>query len=273
MNPIIHYIESQLQDMYDAAECRELAFWIVEETTGMNHFDVSTCKDTINIPNIEIILSRLRKKEPIQYIFSHTKWYGLDLSLNQDTLIPRPETAELVDWVLADYPNRQLSVLDIGCGSGCIALACCQERTNWKVSGVDISAEAIRCAQYNAERNHLTARFDEEDILHPSDKLQHSHYDIVISNPPYIMESEKISMTSNVLDYEPHRALFVQDSDPLLFYRQIAKLRLADVVYFEINEQLPIQMHEMLSQLGYQDITIKHDIYDKARMVRARIAR
>ncbi|MCQ2312038.1 MAG: peptide chain release factor N(5)-glutamine methyltransferase [Paludibacteraceae bacterium] len=293
---MIDYIVSRLTPIYSPEEAREIAFWVLEELTGQDRFTLSACKDTKNISNIEIILERIIKKEPIQYIFGHILWSGLDLKLTSATLIPRPETAELVDWINNSLNSKllnqtatlnsklsTLNCLDIGTGSGCIALSLKQRHPAWQVTGIDISPEAIAIARENATRNHLDVRFIEQDILSLNSQLLnqpatlHStlstlNYDIVVSNPPYVLESEKVSMESNVLDYEPSSALFVPNDDPLLFYRRIAELRLGRWLYFEINERFGAEVCDLLSSLGYIDIELKRDSYGKERFVRARLA-
>ncbi len=292
---MIDYITSRLTPTYSPSEAREIAFWVLEELTGQDRFTLSACKDTKNISNIEIILERIIKKEPIQYIFGHILWSGLDLKLNSSTLIPRPETAELVDWINTSFNFqlsnnraplglRTLNCLDIGTGSGCIALSLKQHHPDWQVTGLDISPEAIALARENALRNHLDVRFIEQDIFSLNFTLSNlqttlnsklstlNYFDLVVSNPPYVLESEKLSMDSNVLDYEPARALFVPDEDPLRFYRRIAQLKLGTWLYFEINEKMGTEVSALLASLGYVDIEIKRDSYGKERMVRARLA-
>lgn len=286
MLSFVRHIESALQGFYPPDECRALAWWVAEETTGLTRTQIITgCKDTKIIPNIEIILQRLQKKEPIQYIFGHTLWRGIDLQLSPATLIPRPETAELVDFITRDLATKAPSlvgrdgvgpaVLDIGTGSGCIAIALKQQHPAWNVYGLDISEEALAIARGNAERNHTSIQFTQCDILrHPpllTDKNgKKVTFQIVVSNPPYIAEREKAQMDTSVLDYEPHSALFVPDQDPLLFYRRIAELRLAPYLYFELNEAYAQQTADMLQSMGYQDIILKNDSYGKPRILAAR---
>ncbi len=281
---MLNYIISRLTPIYSPQEAREIAFWVLEERTGLDRFTLSACKDTKKISNIEIILERICKKEPIQYIFGHILWFGLDLKLSKATLIPRPETAELVDWINDSfhYKLSTFNCLDIGTGSGCIALKLKQLHPSWNVTGVDISSEAISIAKENATRHHLDVTFLIQDIFQRSGlSAQRSFssqgdgplFDLVVSNPPYVLESEKVLMDSTVLDYEPASALFVPDNDPLQFYRRIAELRLGSWLYFEINEQMGAQVQALLVSLGYTDIEIKKDSYGKERMVRARLAR
>ena len=286
MRNFVRYIESALQGFYPPDECRALAWWVAEETTGLSRTQIITgCKDTKIIPNIEIILQRLQKKEPIQYIFGHTLWRGIDLQLSPATLIPRPETAELVDFITRDLATKAPSlvgrdgvgpaVLDIGTGSGCIAIALKQQHPEWDIYGLDISEEAIAIARGNAERNHTPIQFAQCDILRQTPLLTDKNgkkvtFQIVVSNPPYIAEREKAQMDTSVLDYEPHSALFVPDQDPLLFYHRIAELRLAPYLYFELNEAYAQQTADMLQSMGYQDIILKNDSYGKPRILAAR---
>lgn len=274
----IDYIISQLRGYFPDEELRELAYWIVEETTGITRSQIlSGCKDTKNISNIEIILQKLRAHEPIQYIFGRTDWMGLDLRLTPATLIPRPETAELVQWVLAICDTRApMRVLDIGTGSGCMAIALKQRAPLWAVTGMDISPEALTVAKDNAVRNHVQLDWLQADILSPLVHCVLPVADIIVSNPPYICNSERSTMDSRVLDYEPHTALFVPDNDPLLFYRKIAALPLASTprpmtLFFEINEAYGKEVCLLLHQLGYTNITLKKDMYGKERMVFATI--
>lgn len=299
MLSFVRHIESALQNTYSPDECRALAWWVAEETTGLSRTQIlSGCKDTKIIPNIEIILQRLQKKEPIQYIFGHTLWMGLDLQLSPATLIPRPETAELVDFITQDQATKISSplsgspqatrsgvvsgrdgvgpaVLDIGTGSGCIAIALKQQHPDWSVYGLDISEEALAIARGNAERNHTPVVFAQCDILRQTPSFTDTDgkpitFQVVVSNPPYIAEQEKQQMDASVLDYEPHSALFVPDSDPLLFYRRIAELRLAPHLYFELNEAYATRTADMLQSLGYHDIILKNDSYGKPRILVAR---
>ncbi len=268
----IAYIRSQLASCYSPEEATDLAFWIVEETTGLSRADISAGKDTQNISNIEIILKRLQKKEPIQYIFGHTLWFGLDLLVNSATLIPRPETAELVQLLLDSHPaDEPFSVLDIGTGSGCIAIALKKRRPNWQIYGLDVSAEALQVAAQNAIRNKVEVHWLHADIFDPNLQSPISNLKCIISNPPYVLDSEKKTMDLNVLDYEPHTALFVPDNDPLRYYKRIVELGLSKYLYFEVNEKFASQVAQLLRENKYENIEIKRDIYEKERMVCGRI--
>lgn len=284
MKEIITYITSQLIDLYPQDEAQALAWWIVEESTGLSRNEILTgCKGTKNIPNLQTIIDRLHHFEPIQYIFGRSEWYGLDLKVTSDTLIPRPETAELVDRINheeAHTNNLPLRVLDIGTGSGCIAIALKKAHPEWEVMGIDISEGAIEVAKENAKRNEVEVEFRVADIFRTLKERElrdsidkNPPYDIVVSNPPYICEREKEEMRPNVLDYEPHTALFVPDEDPLKFYRRIASLHLGSLLFFEINEAYPKEITTMLSGLNYSDIQLSKDVYGKARIIQARSTR
>ena len=262
-------IQSQLESAYPKDEAKALAWWIVEEETGLSRSQIlSGCKITKNFAHVQEVIDRLLHFEPIQYIFGHTEWCGLDLKVTPATLIPRPETAELVEKITNyQLPITNCRVLDVGTGSGCIAIALKKAHPEWQVTGIDISPEAIDVARENAKRNGIEVTFQVADIF--SDSI--GDFDLVVSNPPYITESEKSSMRPNVLDFEPHTALFVPDSDPLKFYRRIAELKLGKHLFFEINEAFGEEMKNLFADLGYTDILITKDIYGKARIIEGRM--
>ena len=264
----IAHIISELLPFYAEEEARELAYWIVEYSTGMTRTEMLFSKTPIMIPNLEIILDNLRKHIPIQYVFGHTDWMGLRLHVTPATLIPRPETAELVEWMLSSCDQQiPLRIADIGTGSGCIAIALKKKCPIWQVQGIDISSEALEVAKMNAQENNVDIEWQRLDILsETSDQV-----DIIVSNPPYICHREKDDMDARVLDYEPHTALFVPDNDPLLFYRRIASMKIAKSIFFEINEAYSNEVCDMMQSLGYIDIQLKTDIYGKPRMVFGRI--
>ena len=291
----ISNLQSALLAAYPEDEARSLAWWIAEELTGKSRTELQFgCKDTTFSPIMQEksqeIISRLLHFEPIQYIFGHTLWCGLDLLVTPATLIPRPETAELVERInlKSEILNlkSQIHVLDVGTGSGCIALALKKAHPSWSVTGIDISPEAIAIARENARRNNLDVNFQVADIFdsneeNPKSKILNPKYDVVVSNPPYICESEKSSMRPNVLDFEPSSALFVPDSDPLKFYRKIAEIFSPITrnplpvthLFFEINEAYGEELQQLLDNLGYTDIQIHKDIYGKDRIIEARMAR
>ena len=291
MKRLIRDIAAQLESAYPKDEAESLAWWIVEEETGLSRTEIQIgCKDTTifaNMQKIQAIIDRLLHFEPIQYIFGHTLWNGLDLKVTPATLIPRPETAELVETInekIRKCENEKIvSVLDIGTGSGCIAIALKKVHPEWQVTGIDISPEAIEIAKENAKHNNVEVDFLVADIFDSNEKAFDfclSTFDLIVSNPPYICESEKASMRPNVLDYEPASALFVPDNDPLRFYRRIAELffrtpytihRTPKYLFFEINEAYPAELSAMLDGLGYTDIIVTNDIYGKPRIIEARM--
>lgn len=272
MNEIVAYIEEQLRDIYPPQELRDIAWWVAEEATGMSRTELLCgCKGTKDISDLQIIVARLRKKEPIAYIFGRTLWCGLDLEVNRSTLIPRQETAELVDAIgqrMQAQHDSPLRVLDIGTGSGCIAIALKQQHPAWQVTGMDISADALQVARSNAQRNKADVMWLQGDIL--TEDI--GYFDLIVSNPPYICEQEKRDMDSSVLDYEPATALFVPDDDPLLYYRRIATLRRAEHLYFELNARYAQAAAEMLNALAYTDVQLTTDIYGKQRILYGRLA-
>lgn len=264
----IAHIISELLPFYAEEEACELAYWIIEYSTGMTRTEMLFSKALIMIPNLEIILDNLRKHIPIQYVFGHTDWMGLRLHVTPATLIPRPETAELVEWILSSCDQQiPLRIADIGTGSGCIAIALKKKCPIWQVQGIDISSEALEVAKMNAQENNVDIEWKRLDILSETSE----QVDIIVSNPPYICNREKVDMDARVLDYEPHTALFVPDNDPLLFYRRIASIKIARSIFFEINEAYSNEVCNMMQSLGYIDIQLKTDIYGKPRMVFGRI--
>ena len=277
MKSIVKEIATRLQAVYPADEAEALAWWIMEESTGLSRTQLQIgCKGTTNFSNLQEQIDRLLHFEPIQYIFGHTLWAGLDLKVTPATLIPRPETAELVEQIdrfaqreMTDLlaKGRPIRVLDIGTGSGCIAIALKKHHPEWDVTGIDLSEKAIEVAKENAVRNEADVTFQVADIF----DFNGHFFDLVVSNPPYICESEKATMRRNVLDFEPATALFVPDDDPLLFYRRIASLRLGSFLFFEINEHFPDEIERLLRQNNYTDIQITNDIYGKPRIIEGRM--
>ncbi|MBO5345887.1 MAG: peptide chain release factor N(5)-glutamine methyltransferase [Paludibacteraceae bacterium] len=223
---------------------------------------------------------RLQNNEPLQHILGYSEFYGRKFKSDSRALVPRPETEELVEWILNDWStlNSQLStlnLLDIGTGTGCIALSLAKVLPEAKVSALDISKEALSLARENA--NILEVKnvdFIEGDILNKSFNSQLSTFNLIVSNPPYVRECEKAEMEANVLDYDPHTALFVSDEDPLIFYRAIGEFALTHLknggaLYFEINQYLGRETCDMLVAMGYRNVEMREDVNGNARMVKA----
>ena len=277
---ILRYICHRIEHLYPVQERISIARIIAPELEGVSFTKYLIEPDEVTtIEGLEEKVEELAQGRPVQYVLGTAEFCDLKFSVREGVLIPRPETAELVEWVLqmADR-NKPLKVLDIGTGSGCIALALKKAAPNWDVTGLDISEDALKGAKENAGRNNAEVHWLQADILSPQCPITSSphrlHFDIIVSNPPYICNREKKDMDARVLDYEPHSALFVPDTDPLLFYRQIASLATSPaMLFFEINEAYGNEVCEMMAEMGYTDIQLKNDMYGKPRMVFGAITR
>ncbi|MGB0657420.1 MAG: peptide chain release factor N(5)-glutamine methyltransferase [Flavobacteriaceae bacterium] len=219
-------------------------------------------------------LEDLKKDKPLQYIIGHTEFMDLTLRVNPDTLIPRPETEELVGWILEDHGSSALTAADLGTGSGCIALALKHYRPHWELHAVDISKAALAIAEENAKALSLAVHFHKGDLR--SSAIALPNCKLIVSNPPYVSFSEKIEMQSNVLDYEPHLALFAPEQKPLYFYEQVFKLALKKLskgvaIYFEINPLFCDELMEMVVSFGFKNPTIRQDLFGKNRMLRCQL--
>jgi release factor glutamine methyltransferase len=277
MQTAIKYIQSELQGLYPDTEIKSFSHLIIEKVTGFSRLDIVLNKNTQfsveQQQEIESFIKKLKNFVPIQYILGETEFYGLMFSVDESVLIPRPETEELVDWVRTENnQSNELNILDIGTGSGCIAICLKHEFPNANVEAFDISDEALKTARINAARNNLVVDYTKVDILNSPDFDR--KWDIIVSNPPYVLESEKSEILPNVLENEPHLALFVPDTDPLLFYRKIASFAQNNLtsngkLYFEINRQFGKQTLEMLAEHGFRNIELRKDISGNDRMIRA----
>lgn len=277
MTETVSYIKNSLRDIYTKGEAQALLRIIMESVCGISTHELLLGKgkeiSDKERSKIKDIVDGLKCHKPIQYLLGTADFHGLELIVTPDVLIPRPETAELVDHIINDFKDKSPSILDIGTGSGCIAIALATSIPKAKVTAIDISKAALRVASTNAKSIGADVRFTHGDILsqHQSEDI----YDCIVSNPPYIMEREKVEMEQNVLEYEPHIALFVPDDDPLLFYRAIAKfgksgLRNGGSLYFEINSLCGKEMTDMLDKEGYRDIELINDLYDNERIIKAK---
>ncbi len=268
---------TQLQGMYDKEEIHSFFYLLCDSFLNYRRFDVSMNHDRLlskpTMARFDSALARLQAREPIQYILGCTEFYGLPFQVNKYTLIPRPETEELVDWILSHFQNQDavLDILDIGTGSGCIAVALAKNLPRASISALDISHKAIALAKENAINNQVSVSFSDQDIL--DTKSLEKKYDVIVSNPPYVRQQEKKAMHTNVLAYEPSNALFVSNEDPLLFYRKIAQLAKVSLkangwLYFEINEYLSLEMESLLDEIGFMNIEIKNDFRAVPRMIK-----
>jgi len=277
MRSTFEHIQSELQGLYPDTEIRSFSYLMIENLTGFSRSKIVVNKNTLFSDNqrhkIDSFIEKLKKFVPIQYILNETEFFGLMFTVNESVLIPRPETEELVDWVRTENDrSSNLNILDIGTGSGCIAIALKHEFPNAEVDAFDISKNALETARSNAKRNMLEVNFTEVDILKTGEFGP--KWDIIVSNPPYIPELEKKEIHPNVLDYEPHLALFVPDADPLLFYRHIAlfaqkQLKPNGKLYFEIHRDAGQACLDLLGNMGFHDVKLRQDISGNDRMVRA----
>mgnify|MGYP001226113673 CR=1 FL=1 len=268
---IIPYFKQKLSRIADEREIISWAYLSIENLFGYNRSDciINSEKELKLglVKKIKSIVSDLRANKPLQYILGETEFYGLKFKVNQHTLIPRPETEELITWILKEDFS---SALDIGTGSGCTSIVLAKN-TRANISAIDISENALKVAKHNAKENGVVVNFIKQDIL---EAISLQKVDLIVSNPPYILEFEKQNMKANVLKYEPHLALFVPDKDPLLFYNKIGNLAAESLnsggkLFFEINERYGTEISKMLSKIGFVDIELKKDINDKDRMIKA----
>ncbi|EAQ49341.1 peptide chain release factor N(5)-glutamine methyltransferase [Leeuwenhoekiella blandensis] len=217
-------------------------------------------------------LSRLQQNEPLQYIVASTEFYGFPFQLSPAVLIPRPETEELVDWIYTDFKNTSCTILDIGTGSGAIAVSLAKLLPEAKVTAIDVSEDALKIAEANASSNAVNVQFIKQDIL-DCQALDRS-YDVIVSNPPYVRDLEKVEIKANVLNYEPHLALFVEDQNALIFYKKIAELAIQalqpnGILYFEINQYLSVETVGLLKNIGFSQVELRDDFAGKPRMIKA----
>lgn len=280
MNTIRHlsqYALQELKDSYPEHEIQSICNVIYMDVLHFTNIDIHLRKnetlDESFINNFFEIVRLLKSGHPLQYIIGETEFSGLKFSLSSDTLIPRPETAELILWA-KNYLGTHPKILDIGSGSGCIAITLAHDCPGATVTGIDISAGAMAIATCNAHRNGVQVEWLTRDILNYENDVW-ENYDLIISNPPYIRESEKPTMDSKVLAHEPARALFVPDNDPLIFYRRICEFGLDHLnapgyLFFEINEALSTETVDLLETYGYHDVELRKDFYGKDRMVKGK---
>jgi len=274
----------ELSSLYEEQEIESFFYIILKKLHGLKRIDLAlnpqTVMDGAHLKQWKNIVSELKKQRPVQYILGETTFYGLSFLVNENTLIPRPETEELVELIIKSFESSVsgsgLKILDIGTGSGCIAISLAKNIPNAAVFAIDVSEEALATAKKNAELNKVAIDFISTNIL---DVVTLSavagldkQFDIIVSNPPYVRNLEKDEIKPNVLEYEPHLALFVDDIDPLLFYRKIAELAIKNLnpngkLYFEINQYLGNETVELVESFGFKNVKLIKDIYGNDRMI------
>ena len=274
----INFINSLLP-FYDEIEAESFFYLILENRYQLRRIDLALdadkefSEDEISIWTI--ILEKLKTQIPIQYILGTTHFYGLEFMVDENVLIPRPETEELVDWIVKlnskISKKKNLRILDIGTGSGCIAISLAKNIPNSEVFAIDVSEKALAVAEKNSKLNTVSVTFLHKNILETTSLDQ--KFDIIVSNPPYVRNLEKSEIKTNVLDNEPHLALFVADDDALIFYKKIAELAAANLnpngqLFFEINQYLGNEMMELLEKMEFKNIELRKDIYGNDRMIR-----
>ena len=275
--------KQSLVRLYGTNEIEAITLMVINEITNLSKAQIKAFPEkeiaTADNGKLNNILQRLQTGEPIQYILGHTEFYGLPFNVNPSVLIPRPETEELVEWVLNTVGTSQLTtsnILDIGTGSGCIAISLKKNLPRATVSAIDISTKALEKAKQNADLNNVKIDFIHADILNIKSEIEIPKSDIIVSNPPYVTQHDKTQMHTNVTDFEPHTALFVPEDDPLLFYNAIADYALNNLstnglLFFEINENLGKQTVELLNSKHFKNIELRKDMSGRDRMIRTRI--
>ncbi|MCI9846339.1 peptide chain release factor N(5)-glutamine methyltransferase [Flavobacterium pectinovorum] len=272
----------ELSSLYDAYEAESFFYLILENKHKLRQIDLALNHElSFTDTDFEVwdsLLKELKKEVPIQYLLGKTNFYGLDFEVNENVLIPRPETEELVEWIINENKitdkTKKLKILDIGTGSGCIAISLAKNLPNADVYAMDVSKKAIETAKKNAICNNVKITFILKDVLEL--EILKSNFDLIVSNPPYVRNLEKLEIKKNVLDYEPHLALFVDDNDALVFYRKIAALAQKNLLengqlYFEINQYLGQEMTDLLEAMNFENVELRKDIYDNDRMISCRV--
>lgn len=283
MQQTLQCIQKQLHGLYTASEIKSFSYLILEFVCKKDKHVLLRDKDnqlsTNEIIQIQEIIEELKKFRPIQYILGETEFFGLKFKVNENVLIPRPETEELVEWIrLCEFaPQYPVNIIDIGTGSGCIAISLAKNIPDASVYALDISERALEVALQNARINEVNVHFFQQDIFerHPFAGYRDT-FSIIVSNPPYIVPSEKQQMSPNVLDYEPHQALFVPETQPLLFYERIADIGLKHLekngfLFFETGSLFGKTVAKMLQNKGYKSVELLQDISGKDRMVKGRL--
>lgn len=276
---ITEFIRKNLDGYYSENEIQQFIFILFEYELGFSKVELVTRSeeeiDEEKHGKFLDYLNQLKTYKPIQYITGETSFYGLNFHVNSYVLIPRPETEELVDWILKQKLPRNPIILDVGAGSGCIAVALAKNLPGSIVHAIDISENALGLANENAILNKVNVNLSQENILSPSEEFKKREFDLIVSNPPYIAFRDKANMNKNVLDYEPNLSLFVPDEDPLVFYNAILEFSMNSLkengqVFFEINESFDKEIVALMKNHNFAEIELRKDINDKFRMVSGR---
>ena len=276
---VIKRITSRLTPLYGEREAQQIARIVICELGGLSFTDLTLSPDeSLEIDTLESAIEELASGRPVQYVLGHTEFCGLDFRVREGVLIPRPETEELVQWIVCGNHLPDQSILDVGTGSGAIAITLAHLLPVARVTAVDLSPQALTIARENAQRLQTKVSFEEADALGELFPGERGRFDLIISNPPYIPERERTLMRPNVTEHEPSLALFVPDNDPLLFYRSIARnarrlLRPEGSLYFEIHEDFAEEISRMLVEEGFPTTEVRKDINDKNRMTCSRLNR
>jgi release factor glutamine methyltransferase len=279
---ILRFFRDELNDTYEKEELESIIAYCLEDFLNIKRAAISSNQETTvsesELLKFNFAIKDLKKHRPLQYVLGLADFYRLKFFVNEQVLIPRPETEELVHLIIHDNKLSEPSIIDIGTGSGCIPVALKKNILAATVSAIDVSESALELAKRNAEKNEVDVHFFLKDILSSDENMEQqlSKYDIIVSNPPYICFSEKEQMHKNVLDYEPHLALFVNDNDPLLFYKAICDFALKSLnkngkIYFEINQSLASETKDLLESKGFKNVELIKDISNNYRILRGNI--
>ncbi|WP_158851503.1 peptide chain release factor N(5)-glutamine methyltransferase [Algibacter sp. L1A34] len=278
LKDIKNKFHQELDNLFPLEEVDSFFYMLIEAYYKISRLNLAM-DSSLEVENEALILDALqllKDQKPIQYILGETEFYGLEFKVNENTLIPRPETEELVNWVLKmKSKTEKINILDIGTGSGCIAISIAKHLSNANVYALDVSIGALEMAKQNAELNEVEIKFINQDILSVCNSKfdKNFKFDIIVSNPPYVRNKEKQLMQPNVLENEPHLALFVDDEDPLKFYKAITEFAVKNltekgVLFFEINEYLGSEMIQLLKSNNFKNIQLKQDVFKKDRMIK-----
>ena len=282
---LFNQLVSEITSVYEENEAKSIVYLLLEHYLNLSKTDILLDNNFSQVFDFQNIIARLKANEPVQYIIGDTEFYGRKFKVTSDTLIPRPETEELVQLVVSSWKSggeplavgsisqSLIKILDIGTGTGCIAISMACELPNSQVYAYDISENALKVAKENAEKNNANVIFEQMDILNISSSSLPT-FSIIVSNPPYVMNAEKLEMEQNVLDYEPHLALFVEDSNPLIFYKAIAEFASKNLInkglcIVEINQAFGLETAELFWNKGFRYVEVVKDMFGKDRMVKA----